>query len=425
MVNNKKALGLGATLLMLVSAGAALSSCGSSADLTYWCPSLDNKVMEEIVADFKADNPEYKDKTIKVLANMGEGETNAALHKDTTNAADVMLMVDDNVSTAIGAEDVLALPDADRTAFIASDGENAVNALSSNGKMYGYPYRADNSPMMLYDSTVVTATQALSLEDSLAACKAAGKKFYLDIGNGWYNPFLIWAGGGKFSVETVDGVKTIMCDFIKDTAKLDSCAASCQAFYDLYGQYKDIIVSNSIAATVEDGFAKNEIGVSFLWNDLATINGKNSNVVVTSWPTMKIKGVATPLTCFQSFKAVCVNAAIGGTARGDLAVAFAKYAAGAKAQTRRVTENGYGPSNLAVLASDDAQKIPWVKACNTMSASGRVVSQALTTTNNFWTPIGSFAGLITDQKNWGDYGSAAKALKGLVSNTGWAAKALA
>jgi hypothetical protein len=58
-----------------------------------------------------------------------------------------------------------------------------------------------------------------------------------------------------------------------------------------------------------------------------------------------------------------------------------------------------------------------------MSAGSRVVSQALTTTSNFWTPIGNFAGLITDQKNWGDYGTASKALKALVSNTGWAAKA--
>ena len=75
MVNNKKALLVGLCAL----ASVALASCGgggtpAGADLSIWCPSTDNDLTETIIEDFKKDNADYASKTIKVIANAGEGD---------------------------------------------------------------------------------------------------------------------------------------------------------------------------------------------------------------------------------------------------------------------------------------------------------------------------------------------------------------
>jgi len=414
MINKSKLIEAGAALMMLVASGASLSSCGPAAfDLSYWCPSLDNDVMAEIVDDFKADNPDYAGKNIGLLANYSEGETYSALHKDLGAAADVILMVDDNIRAGVKAQELQPLPVNDRNAAITSDGNDAVASLSIDGTMYGYPYRNDNAPMMIYDKTVFPdPTKLNKIEDVLSACKTANKKFYLDLGNGWYNPFVLWAGGGTF---TVDG-GSIVTDIAG--TKNASCAVAAQAVYDLYGQYKDIWVNNSTTGTIESGFEDKSIGVAFIWNDLKTLLGKNANVTVTTWPTLHIGSNDIKLECFQSYKAVVVKAELADD-RLALAEAFAQYCASEKAQTRRVKELSYGPSNLKVQATDEAKAIPWVEAISSMTLSGLTHPQAPNTTSDFWTPMANFGGLITAQKTWGDYKTAARALVGLVSNTGW------
>lgn len=415
MINKSKLIEAGAALMMLVASGVSLSSCGPAPfDLSYWCPSLDNDVMVKIVDDFKADNPDYAGKNIGVLANYGEGETYSALHKDLGAAADVILMVDDNIRAGVKAQEIQPLPAADREAAIASDGSEAVSSLSIDGTMYGYPYRNDNAPMMIYDKTVFPdATKLNKIEDVLATCQAANKKFYLDLGNGWYNPFVLWAGDGTF---TVDSTGTIVTDIAG--TKNATCAAAAQAVYDLYGQYKDIWVSNSTTGTIEGGFQDKSIGVAFMWNDLQVLLTKNANVTVAAWPSLHVGSADVKLGCFQSYKAVVVKAELTDD-KLALAEAFAKYCASEKAQTRRVKELSYGPSNLKVQATDDAKAIPWVGAIASMTLAGLTHSQATNTTSNFWTPMANFGGLITAQKTWGDYKTAARALAGLVSNTGW------
>ena len=61
MINKKKVLGFVAALALIGGAGAGLASCGGGsgpADLTYWCTTYDNDVMDQIVAEFKKAYPD-------------------------------------------------------------------------------------------------------------------------------------------------------------------------------------------------------------------------------------------------------------------------------------------------------------------------------------------------------------------------------
>jgi len=416
MVNKTKMLGLGATLMLLVSAGASLTSCGgTNYDLTYWCPGTDNAVMEEIVADFKTAYPDYASKSIGLSGNYGEGETFAQLDKDVSAAADVIAMVDDNIRAAVKAQDLQALSAEDKAAAIASDGAAAVSALTIDDTMYGYPYRNDNSPEVFYDKTVFTDAIKLNrLEDMLAVCKAAGKKLYLNLTDSWYTPFILWAGGATFKVDS-DGL--IETDAAK--GKLTACTAAAEACYSLFGEYKGTWVSDNTQASVESGFKDGSIAVSFLWNDLTNIKAGNANVAVAPWPSMSIGGVDTPLCCFQSYKSFVVKAGISDTSRLTLAETFAKFCCGEAAQLRRVKELSYGASNLKVQATAEAAALPFSSAISKMTLAGLTRPQATSTTSSFWNPVKAFGTHIANQDSWGANASAKVTIKSMVSNTGW------
>lgn len=420
---NKKSLVLGAASALLAS---GLVGCGggeAAADLTYWCPQTDNKVMNALVEAFKADNPEYKDKNIKNGGNFGEDKAYAELHKSLKKAADVILMVDDNIREAVNAEELVDLS-ADKSKFVTEAGEEAVASVSVDDKMYGYPYRADNSPLPIYDKAVFSdATKLNSLEGMLEACKAAGKKFYLDIGNGWYNAFLIWAGGAQFTVaKDSKGKDVIRNNVVEKAEEVGEVLKSVKALFNQYG--KDTWVVDSNAGNIEAGFKDGKIGCAFLWNDTAAIKaGTTAQIGVAGWPTLRVGTNDVKLKCFRSYKAVVVKDQAEGE-RLTLAKAFAKYLAEKSSQEKRL-ELEYGPANLEVQKSDGAKNLEFAGKILAMANENRVIGQATNVAGAFWDVMGTFGSAITNgiadgkAKAWGSQTNAADFAAACVSATGW------
>ena len=411
------------------SGGEGGGGGGSSkdADLTYWCPSVDNTVMETLVTNFKASNADYADLKIERAANWGEGETSAQLIKDIDSAADVMLMADDNIRACVASEALAPLTEADVTKYTTEAGAGAVEALSIDDELYGIPYRADNSPMPFYDKTLFSgdnASKLNSLEGMLEVAKANNKKVYLDMGNGWYNPFMFWSAGGDFGIhKESNGTLTIATNFGNQNdqtkARRAEIAKVLEATKALYNKYQDEWVISSEDSLIEAGFKDNEIAVAFLWNDIAALQKANANVSVTKWPTLTVGDKALPLHCFQSYKAiVCKNGA--DEERVDLALEFGRFLASPEAQRLRATSLSYGPANLSVAAEFDAETLPFSTAITQMANAGLTHSQAIRTTSDFWTPIGNLGGLVTDKTaTWGTYGTADRAIQNMLSSAGW------
>jgi maltose-binding protein MalE len=418
MINKAKLAGLAGACVLALGAVAALTSCNKkAADLNIWCPSGDNEVMNTIIANFKAANETYKDKKIAIQANYGEGDTQGALTADLEAGADVICMADDNIRAAVDAECLQPLTDAEVTAAKASDGEAAVNAGGIDGKYYGFPYRGDNAPLMMYDKTIIDDTAKLTLEGVLAACKAKGAKFYWDLANGWYGAEYLWAAGCQQYVAKDSNNKQI----VYSNFHSDEGAAAADAMMALFQTYKDTLVISSTAGTIESGFGDKSIGGCMLWNDYTNCHGKNANVSVAKLPTIAIGGVAKQLKCFVGYKHVVVKAGIADTERLALAKAFAAFETNEASQKLRLTQLGYGPSNLKLLAGSEAAALPWASAITEMSKANAVVAQATSVTSAFWDPVKVFNQIIQNSKAgaWGTYDNAKMALKAMVNSTGW------
>ena len=420
---NKKTLILGAASALLASGLVGCGGGGSgAADLKYWCPSVDNDVMEKLVEEFVNSKEEYKGKNIVRDQNYGEGDAYAALHQDLENAADVMLMADDNIRSGVQAEEIASV-DEDQAEFVKATGAEAVLSVSIDNKMYGYPYRADNSPLPIYDTTVFTKKDDLgSIESMLKACEAAGKKFYLDMGNGWYNSFMVWAGGAAFYADKdASGKDTIKNNIADHSTEIGEVLKTLKK---LYNQYKTTWVSSSDNSAIEKGFKEGSIGVAFLWNDVAAIRAAGGSIGVTAWPSLTVGENKVDLKCFRSYKAVVVKEQEAGE-RLTLAKAFAKFLASKKAQEARL-DLQYGPSNLELQATEAVKKLEFAGVIQKMADADRTVGQAISVTGDFWVPMQNVGTLIINgiedgkAKAWGDYPSAKRAVEAtLAGGSGW------
>jgi hypothetical protein len=432
MINKKLSLAfLAVAALGLTACGGepGSSPAGTSVDsseaptgpeLTLWCTTLDDAFTKQMVTDFKAANPDYANYNIHVTANVAENEAQGKLHKDTTAAADVICMVDDNIRGAVAAKDLLALDDTTKTAIVASDGQEAVDAGSIGGTLYGYPYRADNAPLLIYNSKIFAAGDVVSFEKLFAAAQAAKTTVALDIGNGWYNPFMFWAGGGDFKI---DADENIAANF----ANVDGCVTSATALFNLYGTYQDSWNITSDEGIIQAGFADGSIGAAFLWNNVAAIRagmtdetvGTASDIKVTGWPTLSVGGKDVANTFFKGYKHYVIKSAIA-TDLIPAAKAFCAFATSEAEQDKRAADTtlAYGPSNLKSKAKDTAKNLEWGSVIMAADAAGHTRSQALTTNSSFWDPMAAFGTLIKNQ-SWGEFGTCKRAIQNIVSTTGW------
>lgn len=419
---NKKSLG---KLMLLGLTAASLSACGGGStgpELTIWCPEMDNGIQSQIIAKFKEKYTDYAGYNIHVLGNMAEGDTQGNLHKDPNAAADVICMVDDNIRKAVDSKELLALDDALKTSIAATDGQEAVDAASISDKLYGYPYRADNAPLLIYDTAKYSADDVSTFDKLFAKTATLAKvgektpQVALDIGNGWYNPFIFWMAGGEFHL---NAKAEIECNF---TTKSE-CATAAQAVYDFYGAHSTNWNVTSDNGIIEKGLADGTIPAAFIWNDLAAIRAAlpaGSSVKVASWPTFTFNGAQVKLKHFKGYKDYVIKAAIDDD-RVEIAKAFCSFASSEEVQNMRAADAKlqYGPSNLNSKKTETAKALEWGSVIMADDTAGLTISQALTTNSDFWDPMGTFGGLIKSQTNWGEFGKASRAIENILSQQGW------
>ena len=374
---------------------------------------METDFLEELVADFKVAYPQYAGEDITCSITLGEGEAFSYLRNNPEKVADVLLASDDSAIRAV-KEGLYAESPYDQ--FGQNIIPSAIDAWSFEGKLYGYPYVNSNSPMPIYATDFYSEQDVTSLETILQKAEQAGKKVCLDMQNGWYNPFLVWAGGADF---WTDGDSdTLYTDAAG--SKIDDVAASLDAFKSLYNQYKDNIITSSDQAIIEAYFHSGELVYCLLWDDFDHLKDIHDDLSVATWPSMNIKGAAVPLECFGSSKAAVVNNAVDEE-KLPLAHAFASYIASTEAQKKRVANFGTNPTDITAAEELSPTIHPFGYAVNQMAQQGRLHPMARCTNGYFWTPISQLGIQATNGlATWGDSPTSKAALQSLVRNEGWA-----
>ncbi len=348
----------------VLAAGSAmgLAACGKKDNtLTVWAPNNQQTLLQELINDFKTENPDFG-LEIK-LGVCGENDAYAQLSKDVEASADVYGFANDQLINLRKAGGVSRIP-ADTVTKLKQENEvNAVEAgmITEAGTdyYYGYPYAADNGFFMYYDKSVVSETQAKTLEGVLEACKAAGKYFLFNMNDqpSWYLGSFFYGAGGDYTVEYENSVVVSAgCNFGEkaEGSEYSYGQIAITALNELRANKNYVTCNDTIINTYLTG-GKLGACVSGTWNASLMQQYLGENYAATKLPTYhsSLTDDDYQIVPFQGFKLMAVN---GYSKHQAEAHQLAAYLTSEKAQTKRFDVLGIGPSNKAAAAAESVKK---------------------------------------------------------------------
>ena len=372
--------------------------------LKVWAPSQALELVKKQVEDFKAAYPTKTFTNIEVSA-MAEAESGTQVLNDASAAADVFGFASDHLNKLVDAK-VLS-----EVAFVNTVSEmnapETVEAGKIKGTLYAYPETNDNGYYLVYDKTVVSEDKAGKLEDILAACKDAGKKFIFDCGNGYYACTYAFTAGVKIDGLEEDGVTQKFVQYDENEA-----VKTLQAFSRLMHEYKGTFTSLDVAQ-IASGFSTGTLGagVDGSWNTNADQKALGDNFGAAKLPTINVDGTDKQLVSLFGYKYIGVNAASKFPASAQI---LAYYLHGEKCQEQRAEELGWGPSNKNVQGKPVITDNPIQQAIQKQSENACVQVNIAPT---FWNPMGNLGNkLIADETDPEDAEYFSKLLKDTVAN---------
>ncbi len=372
--------------------------------LKVWAPDKAVKLVEQQIEEFKKAYPNKTFTKIEVVAQ-GEGDAATQLLNDASVAADVFSFPSDQLNKLVNAKVIAEVAFPEYEAEI--NAEETIKAGTINDKLYAYPETNDNGYYLVFDKTVVSDEQAKTLEGVLEACKAAGKKFIFNCGDGFYACTFAFTGGVKIDGFDTDGTTQKFADYDEATA-----VATLQAFSKLMHDYAGTFTSLDVAQ-ISSGFSTKTLGagVDGSWNTKADQDALGENFGAAKLPTIKVNDKDTQLISLFGYKYIGVNAASKFPAASQI---LALYLAGEKCQKERAEQIGWGPSNKKVQEDPVVKDSPVLQAINEQSKNACV---QVNIADTFWTPMGNLGNkLIADKTNPSDAEYFKKLLKDTISN---------
>ncbi|QHT63541.1 maltose ABC transporter substrate-binding protein [Paenibacillus lycopersici] len=314
------------------------------------------------------------------MEEIGAGDQVAKLTTDGPAgiAADVVLFPHDNLGKAVSAGLVLPNDEFEDEAK-AENSEIAVNAVTYDGILYGYP-RAVETYAMFYNKDLI-ANPPATFDEVKAFAKTFNDKknnkyaFMWDIGNFYFSyPFLATTGGyvygnngqdkndiGLNNDGAVQGA-TYFASLKKDVLPLKSGDVT----YDIK---KGLFTGGTLAMNIDGPWAIGDIkksGINFGVAPIPSIDGK-------------------PSVSFSGVKAWYVNSF---TKYPNAAKLFARFASTKEAQLDDFALTGAIPANKEATEDPKIQNDPTVKAFVEQFKNSQYMP-SIPEMANVWTPIGA------------------------------------
>lgn len=354
-----------------------------NATLTVWAPDAAVSLVQKQVEDFKAAYPE---KTFNITVKaQGESDAATAVLTDAEVAADVFAFPSDQLNKLVNAG-VLA-----KVAFVDAvkeqHSEATVEAGTIDGTLYAYPETNDNGYYLVYNKADVTDEDAKTLEGTLAACKAAGKKFIMDCGDGFYSCTFAFTGGAKIDGLEEDGETQKFVDYDEDEV-----VDTLMAFARLIKEYKGTFTSLNVKQ-VASGLKSGECaaGVDGSWDTTVNRDALGDNFGAAKLPTINVNGEDKQLISMFGYKYIGVNGSSQYPASSQI---LAYYLSGKECQEQRVEELGWGPSNKEVQASEVVTNDPALQAIS-LQASNACPQVNIAST--LWSPMGNLGNKLVSE----------------------------
>ncbi len=354
---------------------------GETVSLRVWGSQDDQEMLQEMVDEFIAANP---DKTWDItLGVVGEPDAKTKYLEDPTAAADVFAFANDQILDLVGAG---ALYKVTRNTenFSSIYSEGTIEAASVDGQLYAYPMTADNGYFMYYNSEFLTEEDVMSFEKMLDVAQENGKKIFMDVSNGWYIASFFLGNGGTLTIGPDGKQVTNFND--------ENGVAAGEAIKAITAHPAFITGDDSIlVAGLTDGSII--AGVSGTWNAEAISEGLGEGYAAAKLPTYNTPNGEVQMGSFAGYKLVGVNSQ---TAHPVEAMDLAAWLTNEENQIKRFELRQMGPANINAAASEAVQSNIALAALAEQSNYATSQKEVLGT---YWNPAEAF-GTVMESKDY-------------------------
>lgn len=312
--------------------------------LKVWAPDAAVQLVTQQCNDFIA---AHSDKTISIeVVAQGESDAATQLLNDPEAAADVFGFACDQLNKLNDAGVIFPVYDDYKADVTSRNSAESVAAATLKDSLLAFPETGDNGYYLVYDKSVVTDEQAKTLEGVLEACKAAGKKFVMDAGNGFYSCMFPFTGGLEVTGLSDDGVQQF--NQYDEDKIVDTLEAFSKLFHGYAGTFESAEVSK-----VSSGLAENPptvaAGIDGSWNATTVKNVLGDKYGAAKLPTITVNGTPQQIISMHGYKLIGVNAYSKFPATSQM---LADYLTNEACQLKRAEDLSWGPSNKAAASSD-------------------------------------------------------------------------
>ena len=334
----KKILSLVLALAMMLSLCTFASAEGFSGEIKIWVADATVDFTYAQVDEFKKLYPEYANMTVKIEP-VGEGDVKSNMLTDVEAGADLFVFPQDQLAAMVAAGALEMVYEENIPVIVAENDAGSVGAVKLGETLYAYPITSDNGYFLYYDMSVVTDPS--TLEQVLADCEAAGKNFYMELNNGWYQPAFFFGAGCTLTYGTDDAGNIVSCN--------------CD-----YASENGLKALKAMISVIKNPIFVNGSSVSNATNLGALVGGtwdatNAQNVLGENYAAVKLPTVdGFQLGGFGGYKMLGIKPQ---TDEDKLAAcdALALYLSSAEVQSARYGVVGWGPSNLEAQKDEAVQ----------------------------------------------------------------------
>ena len=312
-------------------------------DITMWVSEIDGvaALTQQQIDAFEAAYPGIVINAS--IEGVTEADAGSKVIADVASAPDIYCFAQDQLARLVQAAALAPLGDAAANTIKANNDAGSVAAGTVAGVLYAYPMTSDNGYYMYYNTSVISAEDAESMEAIIAACETAGLKFRYALENAWYTASFFFATGchSNWTMDQ-DGNYTSVDDDFNSAAGIAA----------MKGMQK--LAQSSCYDSNADIFTDAAVVITGIWNANAAAEHFGANLGATDLPSFTVDGQTYHLGSYTGNKLMGVKPQTDPKKQAVLSL-LAQWLTNEENQMARYNQFQWGPSNKNAQASEAVQ----------------------------------------------------------------------